>query len=378
MTDLNKTDKIDNFDNLLNNIVQIKILSYNDDLKKFDAKDQNITNLSKPITDFDAVNLLTLKEYCFKNFSNELNAIKQDINRLYGILKYTDIDALDFSKLSLEDDLKEKIIYFKNIIDNTTQLLNEYLYKYNSLEKKTTLLEFKRINLENQIEELQEQIIQLQNDRLNKNKLTYVEEDVRIIYNQLKEYFNVLFNSTKLNFDKIYIDINFLNDKNAEYINLIQANKKKIDNITNNNNLMNFQGNSKSDIIDNCLYKIYINTDNINKDDQTINHDIKNSIIKPFINSKVYDDVKLCKIKYYMEYYNNDDILLGEKFNGYLKILVDKNNINLSSDTFITNLNINKENNFIESIIMPNVFRNNKNIKYLILYINLIFKIKLF
>lgn len=356
---------------LINNLIQIKILAYNELLEKFDAKNKNITNISQPSTDLDAVNFLTLKEYCFKNFNNELLRLKQDINRIYKILKYTNVDELEFSKLNLEEDLREKLIYFKNLIENNTDLLNEYIFKYNSLEKKTTLLEFKKINIENQIDTLEEHIINLQKDRLSKNKLTYAEEDIKIIYNQLKEYFNSFYTSTKLNFDKIYIDINFINDKYTEINNLIISNKKKINNI--------ILHNTHTDVIDNCLYKIYVENNNKDTVSITIDDISKNEgyIIKKFINSKIYDDVKLNKIKFLIDYYDKSDKLLKEKFNGTMQLAIDKNHINLTSDVFITNLSINKEDNFIESITIPNIFKNNKNLKYIIISINLIFKIKL-
>lgn len=359
--------------NFFNNIIQIKILAYNDEINKFDAKNQNITNVSKPTNDLDAINFLTLKDYCFKNYNNILETLKKDINRLFEILKYTNIDSLEFSKLNLEDDLKEKIIYLKNLIVDNTQLLNEFIYKYNSLEKKTTLLEFKKICLENKIDELQEQIINLQNDRLNKNKLTYVQEDIKIMYNQLKEFFNSLHNNTKLNFDKVYIDINFLNDKYTEHVNLITSNRKKIDNIILNNQ-------NSSEIVDNCLYKIILDQDNISTDSKTlfINNIPKSKIIKNFINSKIYDDVRLCKIKYIIDYYNEKDEIISETYYGNVKLIIDKNTINLSSETYITNLQLTIEENFIESVTLNNVFKNNKKIKYILLHINLIFRIKLF
>jgi uncharacterized coiled-coil protein SlyX len=356
-------------DEILKNIIQIKILAFNEQLNKFDAKNHNITNLSKPNSDSDAINYITLKDYCFKNYNNIIDNIKKDINKIYDILKYTSIDALEFSKLNLEDGLKEKILYLNNLVIDNTQLLNEYIYKYNSLEKKTTLLEFKKVNLENQIEELQDQIVNLQNERLNKNKLTYVQEDVKIMYIQLKDFLNSLFNSTKLNFDKVYIDITFLNDKFTEFNKLITSNQQKIDKIILNN--------QTSDVIDNCLYKFSINSHIDANRFITIDNISPINIIKRFYNAKIYDDVRLCKIKYTIDYYNENDILMQEKFNSYIKLKVENVDIDMVSDTFIANLKVNNEENFINLVSIPNVFKSNKKIKYVILYINLIFRIKL-
>lgn len=377
---------------LVQNFTQVYVLTYNDKINKFDAKNQIITNLGNPESDLDVINLLTMKNYIFKNISIEIDKIKDNINKIYNLLNYTDIDSLYFSKFNLEDDLKEKIVYFKNIIEKYTVLIQEFMFKYNSLEKKTTLLEFNKIHMENQIESLQEQIIELkkkisedkilQNDAADNKSENY--NLLKKLYFELKGYLDLFYNNAKINFEKVNIDINFLNDKNIVCTNSLSTNKKNIEEIkldlNNLQNSLNFikKDINNKDVFDNCLYKVKI----LNQMKSPISvSNLDKYIIKNFVNSNLYENVSLCKIKYNVEYYDVNDLIIKKYlFNDIIELIINGNIIHLKTppEYNINIKNLVKETDFIDKLTIPNIFDNTENIKYIIINISLIFKFSLF
>lgn len=377
---------------LVQNFTQVYVLTYNDKINKFDAKNQIITNLGNPESDLDVINLLTMKNYIFKNISIEIDKIKDNINKIYNLLNYTDIDSLYFSKFNLEDDLKEKIVYFKNIIEKYTVLIQEFMFKYNSLEKKTTLLEFNKIHMENQIESLQEQIIELKKkiseDKKLQNDFTDNKSEnynlLKKLYFELKGYLDLFYNNAKINFEKVNIDINFLNDKNIVCTNSLSTNKKNIEEMKLDlNNLQNSLNYIKKDInnkdmFDNCLYKVKI----INQMKSPISvSNLDKYIIKNFVNSNLYENVSLCKIKYNVEYYDVNDLIIKKYlFNDMIELIINGNIIHLKNlpEYDINIKNLVKETDFIDKLTIPNIFDNTENIKYIIINISLIFKFSLF
>lgn len=374
---------------LVQNFTQVYVLTYNDKINKFDAKNQIITNLGNPESDLDVINLLSLKNYIFKNISIELDKLKNDINKIYNLLNYTDIDSLYFSKLNLEDDLKDKIVYFKNIIEEYTILIQEFMFKYNSLEKKTTLLEFNKINMENQIESLQEQIIELKkkisDDNILQADVNKTEDYnlLRKLYFELKGYLDLFYNNFKLNFDKVNIDINFLNDKNIVCTNSLTSNKKSIEelklevsNLHNSLSLIKKDINNKY-IFDNCLYKIRIFNQ---MRSPIVIRDLDKYIIKNFINSNLYENVNLCKIKYKVEYYDINDLIIKKySFKDTIELVINGNIIHLKTPVHNLNIkNIIKEAGFIDKLTIPNIFDNAEGVKFIIIDISLIFQYSLF
>lgn len=187
-------------------IKKVKVLSYNETNKKFDAQSVIISNIADATDEYDAINFSCLKKYIDNNIEYKIIEIFENIKEIKKIIYNTDIP-------------KEKII-IENNNDNDNDILQkiktnifEFNIKHKDILDKFLYYEKKNEYVLKCIEGLEDEFNLLEKNILEKKVYKEDKESLKKIFFDIENKFNEKINymSSKYNeINKLYSNISLL------------------------------------------------------------------------------------------------------------------------------------------------------------------------
>lgn len=178
-----------------NLIKKVKVLSYNETNKKFDAQSVIISNIADATEEYDAINFSCLKKYINNNIEYKINDLIESIKEI--------------KKIIYEERTSDKFVVeksYEDIFKKIQQSIFEYSYKHKDIIDKILYYEKKNEYILKYIESIDNNINNLEKNILDKNIYVDDKNSLKIIFSSLEKKFDEKINNILMK----HKDINIL------------------------------------------------------------------------------------------------------------------------------------------------------------------------
>lgn len=162
-----------------NVIKKVKVLSYNETNKKFDAQSVIISNIADATEEYDAINFSCLKKYINNNIEYKINDLIENIKEIKKII---------YNERTNEKYIVEKS--YEDILKKIQESIFEYNYKHKDIIDKILYYEKKNEYILKYIENIDNNVNNLEKNILDKNIYTHDKNSLKIIFSSLEKKFN--------------------------------------------------------------------------------------------------------------------------------------------------------------------------------------------
>lgn len=210
-----------------NNIIKkVKVLSYNETNKKFDAQSVILSNIADATDEFDAINFSCLKKYINNNVDYKINEIIENIKEIKRIIYNTDISKDKNVSLELNNE---------DFLNQIKKSIFEFNLKHKDMLNKFLHYEKKNEYILKDIEKLDNNFIELKKNVLDRNIYLDDKDSLKEIFFSLENKFNERINYMIAKYDevnKLYSDISLvLNELRYSDYSELKLKVQNLDNI---------------------------------------------------------------------------------------------------------------------------------------------------